>query len=201
MPEITYAHIGKRINSPMTAIKPIGIVLHYIGNPGTTAAQNARYFANVQSKVSVHYIVDDAEIIEIIPPDKKSYGTSSGAHNESYIQIEMCHPDTSGKITDATLNNTIWLCRQLIREYGITKIIRHYDVTGKRCPMWYVNNPHEWDALVKRIVEGGDRAMGLDEAIAELVKRGIINSPEYWVKACDVVKHLDELLIKVAKGA
>ena len=56
-----------------------------------------------------HYIVDDGEIIEIIPPDQKSYGTSDKQYNESFIQIEMCHPDASGKISEKTLSNTVWL--------------------------------------------------------------------------------------------
>ena len=154
--EIVKLHLPKRVNNPGTTIVPKGIILHYIGNPGTTARQNASYFAHVNSQTSVHYIVDDGEIIEIIPPDQKSYGTSSREHNERGIQIEMCHPDESGKISETTLYNVVWLCRELMERYGITEIIRHYDVTGKKCPLWYVNHPEEWEALKGRIVEGED---------------------------------------------
>ena len=154
--EIVKLHLPKRVNNPGTTIVPKGIILHYIGNPGTTARQNASYFAHVNSQTSVHYIVDDGEIIEIIPPDQKSYGTSSREHNERGIQIEMCHPDASGKVSEATLTNVVWLCRELMKRYGITEIIRHYDVTGKKCPLWYVNHPEEWEALKGRIVEGED---------------------------------------------
>ena len=154
--EIVRLHIPRRVNAPGTAIAPRGIILHYIGNPGTSARQNASYFAHVGTQTSVHYIVDDREVIEIIPPDRKSYGTSSRRHNESFIQIEMCHPDESGKVSNATLTNVVWLCRELMGRYGITEIIRHYDVTGKRCPLWYVEHPEEWEALKGRIVEGED---------------------------------------------
>lgn len=154
--EIVRLHIPRRVNAPGATIRPRELVLHYIGNPGTTARQNASYFAHVNSQTSVHYIVDDGEIIEIIPPDQKSYGTSSREHNERGIQIEMCHPDASGKISETTLANVVWLCRELMDRYGITEIIRHYDVTGKKCPLWYVNHPGEWEALKKRIVEGED---------------------------------------------
>ena len=153
MPEITYMNIPKRINNPMKKISPLGIILHYIGNPGTSARANAKYFANVNSPVSVNYIVDDNEIIEIIPPDMKSYGTSSGEYNGKYIQIEMCHPDKSGKISERTLSNTVWLSKKLIGEYGCRDIIRHYDVTGKRCPKWYVDYPKEWALLKERILK------------------------------------------------
>ena len=154
--EIVKEHLPKRVNAPGTAIVPKGIILHYIGNPGTTARQNANYFAHVETQTSVHYIVDDGEIIEIIPPDRKSYGTSDKQYNESFIQIEMCHPDASGKISETTLANVVWLCRELMERYGITEIIRHYDVTGKKCPLWYVEHPEEWEALKERIVEGED---------------------------------------------
>lgn len=154
--EIVKLHLPKRVNAPGTAIRPRELILHYIGNPGTTARQNASYFAHVNSQTSVHYIVDDGEIIEIIPPDQKSYGTSSREHNERGIQIEMCHPDASGKISEKTLSNTVRLCRELMERYGITEIIRHYDVTGKKCPLWYVNHPEEWEVLKERIVEGED---------------------------------------------
>lgn len=154
--EIVKQHLPRRVNAPGTTIRPNGIILHYIGNPGTTARQNASYFAHVGTQTSVHYIVDDGEIIEIIPPDQKSYGTSSKRHNESCVQIEMCHPDASGRIEEAVLEKVVWLCRELMERYGITEIIRHYDVTGKKCPLWYVNHPEEWEALKERIVEGED---------------------------------------------
>ena len=170
--EIVRLHIPRRVNAPGTAIAPRGIILHYIGNPGTTARQNASYFAHVGTQTSVHYIVDEEEIIEIIPPEEKSYGTSDRAHNESFIQIEMCHPDASGRIEEAVLEKVVWLCRELMGRYGITEIIRHYDVTGKRCPLWYVEHPEEWEALKGRIVEGGDEMTEeLRGALAEIEER------------------------------
>ena len=170
--EIVRLHIPRRVNAPGTAIAPRGIILHYIGNPGTSARQNASYFAHVGTQTSVHYIVDDREVIEIIPPDRKSYGTSSRRHNESFIQIEMCHPDESGKVSNATLTNVVCLCRELMKQYEITEIIRHYDVTGKRCPLWYVDHPEEWEALKRRIVEGGDEMTEeLRGALAEIEER------------------------------
>lgn len=149
--KINKMHIPKRVNQTEIGIEPEGIILHYIGNPGTTAAQNANYFHSVQSQVSVHYIVDDIEIIEIIPPNKKSFGTSSKYYNEHYIQIEMCHSDPSGRINPATLDNVIWLCKKLIHDYDIIDIIRHYDVTGKRCPLWYVDEGR-WKELKMKIM-------------------------------------------------
>ena len=196
--DITYMHLIRRINNPQTPIKPVGIILHYIGNPGTSARANARYFAGTTEKKSVHYIVDDYDVVEIIPPTYKSYGTSDKRYNESYIQIEMCHKDATGKISAKTLENVVWLCRKLIKEYKLAKVIRHFDVTGKYCPLWYVNHPHEWEQLVKRIMKGEDEPMSVDKALGVLVQKGVINSPDYWATACKYVKNLDAFIIKVA---
>ena len=197
---ITIKHMPKRINNPQTTIRPEGIILHYIGNPGTSAKANANYFANVQSQVSVHYIVDDNEIIEIIPPDRKSYGTAKKEYNEKYIQIEMCHPDSTGKISEKTLENTVWLCKKLIKEYGIYKVIRHYDATGKKCPLWYVNHAAEWNLLQARILTKEERIMNFNEALQRLKEKGVINSPEYWAKVGDCVMYFKELAVKFAEA-
>lgn len=137
-------------------MNPVGIILHYIGNPNTSASQNANYFSHLNAQTSVNYIVDESEIIEIIPPNMKSYGTSNGAYNNRYIQIEMCHKDSTGVISELTIKNTVDLCRELIKKYSCADIIRHYDVTGKKCPLWYVEHPVEWEKLKKRILSRDD---------------------------------------------
>ena len=190
--EIVRLHIPRRVNAPGTAIVPKELILHYIGNPGTTARQNASYFAHVNSQTSVHYIVDDGEIIEIIPPDQKSYGTSSREHNERGIQIEMCHPDASGRIEEAVLEKVVWLCRELMDRYGITEIIRHYDVTGKKCPLWYVNHPEEWEVLKKRIVEGEDEMTEELERRLAAVEAVMVNRMIY--------NYVDENMPEWARG-
>lgn len=194
-PTITYQHLPIRINNPGQRIVPREIILHYIGNPGTTAAANAKYFLNVNSRTSVHYMVDDSSIIEIIPPTMKSYGTNSKEHNEKGIQIEMCHPDGTGKINEATLKNVVWLCRELMGAFGITEIIRHYDVTGKRCPLWYVEHPEEWEELKKRM-------MGKELTLAEAKKivqekSGIDDNTMAFL---DAYKFSEPLFLKLAQA-
>lgn len=195
MPTITYKHLPIRINNPGQRIVPREIILHYIGNPGTSATANANYFANVNSQTSVHYIVDDSNIIEIIPPTMKSYGTNSKEHNEKGIQIEMCHPDATGKISEATLTNTVWLCQELMGAFGITDIIRHYDVSGKKCPLWYVIHPDEWEELKKRIMA---TELTLDEA-KKIVKEksGIDDNTMAFLNA---YKFAEPLFLKLAQA-
>lgn len=139
---------------PGTPLEKInGIVVHYTANPGTTAQQNRNYFNNLAKQngesatsVSSHFIIGlNGEIIQCIPLSEISY--ASNDRNGDTVSIECCHPDSSGKFTDATYQSLVrlsaWLESQLdLRERSI---IRHYDVTGKLCPLYYVENESEWN--------------------------------------------------------
>ena len=48
---------------------------------------------------------------------------------------------------DRVVENTIWLCVQLMKKYKIPieNVIRHWDVTGKICPKYYVEHPEAWE--------------------------------------------------------
>ena len=141
---------------PGTPLEKInGIVVHYTANPGTTAQQNRNYFNNLAKQngesatsVSSHFIIGlDGEIIQCIPLSEISY--ASNDRNGDTVSIECCHPDSSGKFTDATYQSLVrlsaWLESQLdLRERSI---IRHYDVTGKLCPLYYVENESEWNQI------------------------------------------------------
>ena len=125
------------------------IVVHYVGNPGTTAQQNRNYFNNPDSEVSSHFVIGlDGEVIQCVPLDEKSSATSE--RNRDTISIEVCHPDETGAFSPAAYQQvvelTAWLCRTF-RLDPETEVIRHYDVTGKVCPRYYVENPDAWDAF------------------------------------------------------
>lgn len=57
------------------------------------------------------------------------------------------------------------------------------------------------DAIVNGIVDGFglSKELTVDQAIDKFVAAGIINTPDYWRKTVKSVKHLDTLLIKIAK--
>lgn len=147
--------------------KVLKIVVHYIGNPNTTALANRNYFENLKAQipdstntyclnkdgsyqlykgskvklrwVSAHLIVGmSGEIIQCIPFNEWSY--CSNQANGYSISIECCHPDSGGKFTSATEKSLAELCAWLCEMFGLnpeTDIIRHYDVTGKQCPLYW----------------------------------------------------------------
>lgn len=132
-----------------------GIVIHYIGNPGSTAQQNRDFYANEGIYVNSHFIVGlEGEIIQCLPLEEKS--SASNERNRDTISIEVCHPDAGGKFLEKTYNALIRLTAWLCRETGITEssVIRHYDVTGKECPLYYVTNPDAWRTLLQDVGQG-----------------------------------------------
>lgn len=124
------------------------IAVHYVGNPGTTALNNRNYFNNLAKThsryVSSNYIIGlDGEVLECVPPEEIAYCTNQA--NEYSISIECCHPDSTGKFTDATETALAELCVYLLKRYGLTAddIIRHYDVTGKQCPLYWAPTKYQ----------------------------------------------------------
>jgi N-acetylmuramoyl-L-alanine amidase CwlA len=74
----------------------------------------------------------------------------ASTNNYKFLGIECCHPDASGKFSDKTRSALVELVATLCNKYGFAvqkDVYRHYDVSGKSCPLWYVNNPAEWDKL------------------------------------------------------
>jgi N-acetylmuramoyl-L-alanine amidase len=123
-----------------------GIVIHYVGNPGTTAQQNRNYFANPGTEVNSHFLVGlDGEIIQCLPLEEKS--SASNERNRDTISIEVCHETEEGAFSDrsyeALLRLTAWLCE--VTQLDETAVVRHYDVTGKACPLYYVEHQEAWD--------------------------------------------------------
>ena len=136
---------------PQTATDKItGIVIHYVANPGSTAEQNRSYFEGLKDShetyASSHFIVGlEGEIIQCVPTSEVAY--ASNDRNHDTVSIEVCHPDETGKFNDATYDSLVeltgWLCEYL--EVPVDNVIRHYDVTGKLCPLYFVEHEDAWE--------------------------------------------------------
>ena len=135
---------------PQTRLKKVdGIVIHYTANPGSTAMQNRDYFENLpetqEAQASSHFVVGiEGEVVQCIPTSEWSY--ASNQRNFDTISIECCHPDDSGEFTDETYNSVVQLAGFLCKRFNLTSddVIRHYDVTEKLCPLYYVEHEDAW---------------------------------------------------------
>ncbi len=150
---------------PGTELEKIdGVVIHYVGNPGTTAHANRNYFESLSSGAegtyaSSHFVVGlEGEVIQCIPLTEVAY--ASNDRNGDTVSIEVCHPDETGEFLpityDRLLELTAWLCREFKLDPEMD-VIRHYDVTGKICPKYYVEHPEAWDTFRADVAAEMDR--------------------------------------------
>ena len=137
-----------------------GVVIHYVGNPGTSAEANRNYFASLASGeletyASSHFIVGlEGEAVQCIPLTEQAYATPG--RNADTVAVEVCHPDESGEFSPVTYDRavelTAWLCRTF-RLDPETEVTRHYDATEKLCPLYYVEHPEAWDQFRADVAE------------------------------------------------
>ena len=127
-----------------------GIVVHYTANPGSTAQNNRDYFAGLkdshETSVSSHFVVGlEGEIIQCVPTWEMAYASNSRNHDT--VSIECCHPDETGVFKDETYESMVQLTAWLCKKFGLTEesVIRHYDVTGKNCPKYFVEDEEAWN--------------------------------------------------------
>lgn len=138
-----------------------GIVVHWVANPMSTALANRNYFEGLKVGkknsngsiiyASSHYIVGlDGEVLTCIPETEVAYHASSA--NSHHLGIEVCHKDWEGQFTSPTYETLLELIADICNRYKLnplTDVIRHYDVTGKNCPKYYVEHPEAWEQLKK----------------------------------------------------
>lgn len=128
------------------------IVVHYVGNPGTTAQQNHDFYAGNQSNVSSHFVVGlDGKIIQCIPINE--WSAASNWRNNDTISIEVCHPDETGKFKKKTYSSLVKLVAWLenVCDIDESHVIRHYDITKKECPRYFVQHEDKWKTFKKNV--------------------------------------------------
>jgi N-acetylmuramoyl-L-alanine amidase len=165
LPVNTFSRPGRKL------IDIRGVVVHWTGNAGATADFHVSYFNQLAKQslnddipdryAGAHYFVDIAgEIVQLIPDDEMAYHVGAKEYNQEILNhfnttypnncligVELCHPNWDGKFTDITLKRSVHLIAYLIEKYDLTlhDVVRHYDVTGKNCPKWFVENEDAYD--------------------------------------------------------
>lgn len=145
---------------PGTSLEKVeGIVIHYVANPESTAEANRNYFERLrlteETSASSHFIIGlEGEIIQCIPMNEIAY--ASKQRNYDTISIENCHPGDDGKFNDLTYESLVKLVVELCKQFNLTSesVIRHYDVTEKLCPKYYVENEEAWQEFLLKVEQG-----------------------------------------------
>jgi N-acetylmuramoyl-L-alanine amidase len=141
-----------------------GIVVHWVANTNTTALANRNFFENRKyGKMgygATHYIINlDGQIIRCIPENEVAYHVGAKTYkkealrkltnnpNAYTIGIECTHIKHTGEMSIKTLEHLRFLCSDLLKRYQLNKdkdLYLHFDITGKICHKWFVDNPEEW---------------------------------------------------------
>ena len=156
-----------KYNRPGRKSTPKRICVHYTGDCGAAASRLAQFWKNVaagmfpdkpESWTSAQYIVGlDGEVIRCIPDNEIAYAAAN--QNADTIHIEVCYKQKSGRFEEKSIAALEKLVRSLMAKFKIpaAKVLRHYDLTGKLCPAYYVDD-NRWAALHERITS--DRKSG-----------------------------------------
>lgn len=152
------------------------LVIHYTANNGDTAQNNLDYFSRNVVQASAHYFVDENGCEQSVKDTDTAYHCGATAYkhpscrNANSIGIELCSRiDSKGNyyFMDATVENAAALARQLMQAYGIDRdhVLRHYDVTGKKCPAPMVDNTTLWQNFLAMLDDDGEaKEMTYEEA-------------------------------------
>lgn len=143
------------------------IIIHYTGNNGDTALNNAAYFAKSNTRAAgAHCFIDGSGIVYKSVPLKRIawavggfYTQSKGAGskykivtNTNSLSIEMCNCEN--KVPKKVFNDAVSLTKYYMKKYNIpaSNVYRHWDVNGKDCPSpWAGKDNAEWKAFKKAI--------------------------------------------------
>ena len=143
---------GKRIN-----VK--GVVVHWTANEGkgANAMANRNYFQSTDRSASAHLLLDDTTLVEALPWRKgvaeMAYHVGATKYNQTTVkQLGSTYPNNATIGLEVCVNadgdfkkayaNSIQVTAMMLKEHGlgIDRLYRHYDVTGKNCPAYFVDN-------------------------------------------------------------
>lgn len=134
---------------PGIAMEPEYLTIHSTANPDSTAQNERDWLTNPSNTrtASWHLVVDENEAIEAIPQNEVAWHAGDGKNgtgNNKSISIEICESGNRQK----TIENAVKLSAQILRErgWGIERLRRHYDWSGKHCPrILEKDNWAEWN--------------------------------------------------------
>jgi len=129
-----------------------GIIIHYIGDSGQSAANRWKYFDTFSGKdggkASIHFIIGfDGEIIQSVPADEVVF--ASGRRDVDSISIEYAHEGVDGEPKAKTYESLVRLTAFLAKVYNLSidDVKTHSEISekGYRCPPYFANDAELWE--------------------------------------------------------
>lgn len=146
--KIIIDHIPKSPKKrPGTKILPTSITIHSTANSKSTAMNERNWLVNPSNTrvASWHIAIDEKQVVEAVPLDEVCYHAGNRKGNNTSIGIEICESGDREK----TIRNAIELVAKMLHErnWGVDRIKRHFDWSGKNCPR--ILNYNNWEGWIK----------------------------------------------------
>lgn len=114
------------------------IVIHNTANDAS-ANNEISYMISNNNQTSFHFAVDDKEVVQGILLNRNAWHAGDGGNgrgNRKGIAIEICYSLSGGERFDKAERLAAQFIAQLLdeRKWGIDKVTKHQDYSGKYCP-------------------------------------------------------------------
>lgn len=141
----------RRPGRPFT---PQYLTIHSTGNLNSTAKNERGWLENPSNDrtASWHIVVDQNEAIEAIPLNEVAFHAGTASGNSTSIGMEICESGNREK----TLANAAEVAAEILKKkgWGIDRLRRHYDWSGKVCPrILSANNWAGWIQFKKEVAK------------------------------------------------
>ena len=163
------------------------IVVHYTAGNGDTARDNGIYFQRNEVGASAHWFVDETTALSSVPEQFVAWHCGDAAYvhpecrNSNSIGVELCSrrgKDGEYYFLPETMDNAVELIRGLMEKYDVPpeRVIRHYDVTGKKCPAPFLGAGQwkEFRTMLQRYDTLKDIPAWGKETVRKLTERKIL---------------------------
>lgn len=191
------------------------ITVHNTYNDAS-ANNEVQYMINNISQVSFHFAVDDKEVVQGILTNCNAWhcGDGNGTGNRKSIGVEICYSKSGGTKYHQAEGLAIQFIAQLLKErnWGIERVKKHQDWSGKHCPHRILDEGR-WKSFLNAIedelnkkevvkVDANELTPAQEEIRKEAIRLGITDGKnplrqvnQFYVWACLVplAKRIEEL--------
>lgn len=195
------------------------LIIHYTSNKGDTAENNCKYFQGANRHASAHIFIDPKEAIISVPFNYiawsvggskysdcaktgggKLYGKATNANS---LSIELCGSD-GYKPNAAELKLAIKTVKALMKQFNIDSdhVIRHFDVNGKHCPEYWMNNTLWKKEFKSKLTSASEHTFYKKTGVYDVIKtpRPIRATPKTNGKEVGSIKEKGRYTITEVKG-
>jgi N-acetylmuramoyl-L-alanine amidase len=151
IPSIKKQYIPEdNMNRPGYKLEATTLTIHNTTDPKSTAQDERDWLVNPSNDrtASWHYCVDEKEAITAIPETEIAWHAGNRDGNFTSLSLKVC---VSGD-QNIVWKNAVGLAANILIEkgWGVDKLKKHQDWTGKYCPILIIP---KWDKFVADVQE------------------------------------------------